>query len=420
MSTPILTVPNEILFIIAKLLPRRYVAALLKTCRDMMYPFHAFLVSQYKNDILLFAACTNRLEQLQLALSAGADLSYSGKVVGSNYTRPALHWAAAGGHTTIITELIRHKAPLEDIDDSGFTPLLKAAGRGHQEAVDLLLAAGADPTARSGEDGLLSFAIQRKLQPTVIAYIHLMNNYALIMAFTYNELGIARLMFERGIADTVTPPIQSAVLSGLEFVKLCVEFGADVNSLGSVGRDLDGDIDSATTALSVAARNGWIDIMEYLLDLGADVNLPTNEIYHRPIVLATHRGHTAAVSLLLQHGVDLVGLGRDGGYLVTCACVLELTELARILLDAFEACNIDVLRKSRAIRFAAHSPNPDLVKLLVAHGAEIDDKALEFAVAARYFETAQALVEGGATISTLDTSSREAYEMWVSGQHGSD
>lgn len=420
MSTPILTVPNEILFIIANLFPRGSVAALLRTCRAMMHPFHAFLVSQYKNEILLFAACNNHLEQLQLALSSGADVSYSGGVVRAYGTQSALNWAAFRGHTTIITELIRHKAPLEAIDEDGYTPLLLAAFKGHLEAVDLLLAAGADPTAQADENTLLAVAISSKLQPLIIAYMHQMNKHALIKAFDYGGLGIARQLFEHGITDTVTPPIQYAVLRGLDFVKLCVEFGADVNDVGLVGIDMDGDMDTETTALSVAARRGCIDIMEYLLNLGADVNLPADEPYDRPVVSASLFRQTAAVRLLLKHGVELVGLGIYGKAMVDSACDDETPELFEILLDAFEACNIDVISRSGLIRTAAQSPNPELVKLLLARGAPMDDMALELAVAEEYFETAQALVAGGATISTLDTRSREAYEMSVTGRHGRD
>lgn len=44
-----------------------------------MQPLHAFLLSRFKNKMLLFAAGNKRLDLVRLALSAGADVSYTGQ-----------------------------------------------------------------------------------------------------------------------------------------------------------------------------------------------------------------------------------------------------------------------------------------------------------------------------------------------------
>ncbi|KAL0639468.1 actin- protein 3 [Maublancomyces gigas] len=400
MTTPMLAIPNEILFEIAKLLPRADVVALQETCINIMHPLHAFLLAEHKNEIMLFAATYNRLPQLQLALAAGADVRYCGPLVGIRHT-PALHRAAAGGHTTIITELLHHNAPLEDRGEHHLTPLLYAAKNGHQAVVDLLLAAGADASACDDDDSLLVMAIKADLESTAIAQIHQMNQYALTQAFQFKRLSIARLMFQRGIAATVTPPIQIAVCSGLEFVELCIEYGAEIDAVGLLGNAVPGEPTQVVTALSVAALTGDTDMIQYLLDQGANADLPADHLYQRPIMLATYRCCIGAVELLLQHGVGLGELLGEGMDLVWTACRNGTPALLAMLLDALEARNFNALSRPGLLCVAAGREDPGIARLLLARGAEVGPDALKLAVFAGFRETAEALIEGGASVDAL-------------------
>jgi hypothetical protein len=66
----------------------------------------------------------------------------------AQYFPDALHWAAKEGLTGILEILIRHGASVRDEDSS---PLRYAAANGQVKAVEVLLAAGADPSARGFE-----------------------------------------------------------------------------------------------------------------------------------------------------------------------------------------------------------------------------------------------------------------------------
>jgi len=77
-----------------------------------------------------------------LLLARGADVA----AVADNPMRiQALHAAAAGRHLAIATTLLAAGADPDARQQSGYTPLMAAAGNGDADLVAALLAAGADP-----------------------------------------------------------------------------------------------------------------------------------------------------------------------------------------------------------------------------------------------------------------------------------
>lgn len=55
-----------------------------------------------------------------------------------------LHWAALGGHDTIVSHLLELGSPLDPVDDSGGTPLILAAAAGKSIAARILVSRGAN------------------------------------------------------------------------------------------------------------------------------------------------------------------------------------------------------------------------------------------------------------------------------------
>lgn len=394
-------VPNEILFEIANLLSRESVIALRMTCRAMQ-PLYAFLLSRFKNHMLLFAADKTRLDLLRLALSAGADVSYTRQhervYDGVWHERDtALHHAAAIGDTTIITELLRYNPPLDLPGKYERTPLFIAAHKGHEAAVDLLLAAGCDPESRDrGTETLLTLAIQSNLTRTAEAFIHQMDGDSLGWAIRYRRLSITKLMFANGIGDTFVPPLQSAVCSGLTYVKLCIEHGELENI-----NDVD---EHGFTALAKAAECGHMSVLMYLLAQGADVN--TGPLEHRPIMSALDVGRIDVIKVLLEHGADLTVLRTDDVDVLTAACSRGPVDMVEILLDASDGW---VPTDISLVCVAAINNLPAVVRLLVERGIDVDgrggwilDTALHRAAAFENREMVAVLLECGADIELLD------------------
>jgi ankyrin repeat protein len=96
-------------------------------------------------DIVTIAAVANDIEMLQLALEGGA----SARNVTSRYDGTALIAAAHLGHDAVVRELIRAGAPLNHVNNLGWTAVIEAVilgdgGARHVACLQALVEAGAD------------------------------------------------------------------------------------------------------------------------------------------------------------------------------------------------------------------------------------------------------------------------------------
>ena len=96
-------------------------------------------------DIVTIAAVANDAEMLKIALASGA----SARNVTSRYDGTALIAAAHLGHVEIVRLLIAAKAPLNHVNNLGWTALMEAivlgnGGANHTATVKALIEAGAD------------------------------------------------------------------------------------------------------------------------------------------------------------------------------------------------------------------------------------------------------------------------------------
>jgi hypothetical protein len=97
-------------------------------------------------DLLTIAAVRDDLEMVRLGLAAGANP----RAITSPYDGTALIAAAHLGHVAVVRELIEAGAPLDHVNNLGWTALLEAiilgdGGARHTEIVRALVAAGAGP-----------------------------------------------------------------------------------------------------------------------------------------------------------------------------------------------------------------------------------------------------------------------------------
>jgi hypothetical protein len=114
-------------------------------------------------DVITIAAVLDDVDMLRLALGAGGDP----KAVTSPYRGTALIAAAHLGHAEVVETLIAAKAPLDHVNNLGWTAVIEAivlgdGGPRHQRTLAALLAAGADPNL-ADRNGVrpLALALQR-------------------------------------------------------------------------------------------------------------------------------------------------------------------------------------------------------------------------------------------------------------------
>jgi ankyrin repeat protein len=164
-------------------------------------------------------------------------------------------------------------------DAQGQTPLMLAAAFGSPEAVQLLLASGADARATSSSGvTALHWAAPNAAKvralieagADVSAVSQLGRTPLLVAASANGTAESVRLLLARSakvsVTDTVgmTPLTAAALVNDTEVVKLLVAAGAEVTVPAATG--------AATTPLMAAATNGNAENVRLLLDRGANPN----------------------------------------------------------------------------------------------------------------------------------------------------
>jgi ankyrin repeat protein len=208
----------------------------------------------------------------------------------------ALHWAVHSNDLEIVHLLLEAGAQVDATNDFGINPIWLSCENRNAGITKLLLEAGADPNGAilTGETLLMT-------------------------ASHFGSIDIVRLLLEAGAEVNVTEPVRSQTplmwaigQNHIEIAFLLLKAGSNIHAQTTFG----------FTPLMFAARNGETEIARALLDRGADVNAASTymgtNLYLRPGVteenkndpgynvlqIAVHRGHGDIVELLLERGAD--------------------------------------------------------------------------------------------------------------------
>lgn len=282
---------------------------------------------------LMAASRTGRVEVVNALLAAGADVDAK-----ERRGQTALMWAAAEGHADVADALIRAGADYRTPLRSGFTPFMFAVRNGHIAVTRRLIEAGAGVNRAMTEARGGLFKPDRNTSPLILA----MENGHFELAALLLEAGAdpndARTGYaplhvmswvrkpDIGDGETGTPPPETTGrVTSLDFVRLLVKHGADVD----IRKDENGGgrrkiSVKGTTPFLCAAATADVDYMKTLLELGADPTL-TNALGQTALIMAagiaespegdgpgTKEEHYAAVVFLLDRGADVNAVDNNG------------------------------------------------------------------------------------------------------------
>ena len=113
-------------------------------------------------DVVTIAAVLNDLDTLRVALAGGGNA----RAITSPYSGTALIAAAHLGHAEVCDMLIKARAPLDHVNNLGWTALIEAivlgdGGARHQATVDVLIKGGANLNLPDG-NGTSPLALARQ------------------------------------------------------------------------------------------------------------------------------------------------------------------------------------------------------------------------------------------------------------------
>lgn len=124
--------------------------------------------------------------------------------------------------------------------------------------------------------------------------------------------------------------------------------------------------------LSLACRQGKQDIVELLLESGANVN-HRNKAGNTPLLEACSQGHVSIARLLLDRNAD-IDAPTETTYdsALTWACTLGNEEIVQLLLERTACVEHRTKDGCTALMFAALAGHAKVAKLLLDHNAQIN------------------------------------------------
>uniref|UniRef100_H3D6S3 Poly [ADP-ribose] polymerase n=1 Tax=Tetraodon nigroviridis TaxID=99883 RepID=H3D6S3_TETNG len=268
---------------------------------------------------LHFAAGYNRVSVVEYLLHHGADVHAKDKG-----GLVPLHNACSYGHYEVAELLVRHGASVNVADLWKFTPLHEAAAKGKYEICKLLLKHGADPTKKN-RDGNTPLDLVKDGDTDIQDLLR--GDAALLDAAKKGCLArVQKLCSPDNIncRDTQgrnsTPLHLAAGYNNLEVAEYLLEHGADVNA-----QDKGGLI-----PLHNAASYGHVDIAALLIKHNTCVNA-TDKWAFTPLHEAAQKGRTQLCALLLAHGADPTMRNQEGQ---TPLDLATADDIRALLIDA--------------------------------------------------------------------------------------
>ena len=249
---------------------------------------------------LHYAAGYNRVGVVEFLLNNGADVHAKDKG-----GLVPLHNACSYGHYEVTELLVKHGATVNVSDLWKFTPLHEAAAKGKYEIVKLLLKHGADPSKKN-RDGHTPLDLVKEGDQDVVDLLR--GDSALLDAAKKGNLSrVQKLLTTDNIncrdsaGRNSTPLHLAAGYNNLEVAEFLLEQGADVNA-----QDKGGLI-----PLHNASSYGHLDIAALLIKYQTIVNA-TDKWGYTPLHEAAQKGRTQLCALLLAHGADPTLKNQEG------------------------------------------------------------------------------------------------------------
>lgn len=287
---------------------------------------------------LVEAVRLGRIKEVQRLLNKGADVN------GVSSGRTPLLEAAWRGNGEIAQLLLRRGANIHAKDNSGQTVMDTAVVAGSEKMIRLLLNHGAELTF----EGAVIIGDVETVRRSVTGITGGLVNRLRSMASSKHRVGVNAF----GIGGC--PILLRAAGRGhTEVVKVLLDNGADPN--------LRSNWTGCGTALSAAARNGHTRIVKMLLNKGADVNY-AEPFAREPLYAAVYSNNVETVKILLERGAQV-----KAGFRTTPEQrAADVMPVQNPPARSRRGPSAETL-----LQIAGWRGNPEMIKLLKDHGAEV-------------------------------------------------
>lgn len=359
---------------------------------------------KYGDNLLQIAARCNNIDLIKLLLFYGAQVCTPALWP---FERTAVQAAAEKGNLAILRTLLDAMTDTLgylSINEGpspigGRTALQGAAGNGHVEMVECLLALGADVNGPTAEQhGLTTLQAAARSRNLVIAELVLAAGAdtdtlygtpsALAIAIERNDLAMFNILLRYNLDITTRPAKNKMSILGLavistsnEFLQALISRGADVNTRWHHNHE-------EVTALHTAIRHCRIDAVKLLVQAGADVNADGRRGAGEALLSAVEEDSLNIAEFLLQAGDNVssrvrIGLqySNTGAATIAEAAFYTNIDMVTMLLQygaepSAEADGDNTALANAVMGSSRSNPVEGLVQLLIDAGANVNDRCV--------------------------------------------
>ena len=284
--------------------------------------------------VLMSASLNGHNTQVvELLLKENADVN-----IQNENGMTALMIASLNGHTQVVELLLKENADVNIQDKNGWTALMIASLNGHTQVIELLLKKNADVNIQEKEGvtalmvaivnehlEVVECLLQSKADPHIVLHWGNIEITALYLAVCSGNRDIIKILIDN--SEPTTDEIEKAVVISCydDHPALITFLSNKLPYLTSDQRELldscvKGDLGTVVmktldspdtplvlglTPLMVASSCGHVDIVDALIQAGADVNKQESYYGLTPLFFAVRGGKsTSIVEMLLENGAN--------------------------------------------------------------------------------------------------------------------
>lgn len=276
-------------------------------------------VNNAEYSALHLATSEGHIAVVRLLVESGANINLT-NTLGST----PLHWASEEGHSEIVAFFASVGAEVDKPNDDGWTPLHSATYDGDVEVVKILLSEGSRISSQTSDgETPLHMAAMHGHQDVVS---ELLANGADVSLSVQSESGLTPLAMacqegylettrllikaQQSICKDISPTLYAksassgAISKKRDAEKKKEQGDAALNETSSTMNTLELPNRKGLTPLHHAVHGGHLDVVDLLLEAGANASATANEGWV-PLLIAAYRGHLEVVKMLIDTGVDV-------------------------------------------------------------------------------------------------------------------
>ena len=267
-----------------------------------------------------------------------------------------MHQLTRAGQGDRVKRLLDEGEDVNKRDEYGWTLLMAAACEGQTEVVRLLAEKGADVNLVNEKQGGMT---------------------ALMMAVRWGHVDTVKALAELGAnldyRNNHGVSAFSMSIGNEAMLQVLIESGVDINLRDHQGR--------SAFFNAVESRNTGLALR--LMELGADINVQDHYYGRTPLMLSLDRPYGELMGVLIGAGADLNLQNREGYTALMSVLSYDGTgNKPDILIEAGADIHIKSLTGETALMRAASIGRVDLVKALIAMGADLNAKGGKYVTTA--------------------------------------